>query len=79
MRYQGGKVHGAVYEVTEDCLRRLDAFEAGYIRLKVIVFDDDGNAVEAITYIRSGRVEEAPPSKEYAAVIQQGYREWGIT
>lgn len=78
LRYQGGKVPGAVYEVTEDCLRRLDAYEAGYNRLKVIVFDEDGTAIEAVTHIRSVLVEEASPSKEYAAIIHQGYREWGI-
>ncbi|MDD4859297.1 MAG: gamma-glutamylcyclotransferase [Dehalococcoidales bacterium] len=79
IRFQGGKIPGAVYEVTEDCLKRLDGYEAGYNRLKVIVFDEDGNAVEAITYVRSTQVEAALPSKEYAAIMQQGYREWGIS
>ncbi|MDD5127770.1 MAG: gamma-glutamylcyclotransferase [Dehalococcoidales bacterium] len=79
IRAQGGKVPGAVYEVTEECLKRLDGYEVGYHRLKVIVFDEDGNANEAVTYIRASQVEAAPPSKEYAAVIQQGYREWGIS
>ena len=79
IRSQGGKVPGAVYEVAEECLKRLDGYEVGYHRLKVIVFDEDGNAIEAVTYIRAAQVEAAPPSKEYAAIIQQGYREWGIS
>lgn len=76
--FRGEKVAGAIYEVTEECLRRLDKYEAGYSRLKVMVFDEDGNSIEAITYIKSGQLEEAPPSKEYVTIIQQGYRDWEI-
>ena len=73
---RGEKVLGAIYEVTEECLRRLDKYEAGYNRFKITVFNEDGEPIEALTYIRSGQLEEAPPSKEYLAVIQQGYRDW---
>ncbi len=34
--------------------------------------------LETITYIKSQQSEETPPSKEYLAVIQQGYRDWRI-
>ena len=78
IRFSGGKVPGSLYEVSEDCLRRLDRHEVGYSRLKVIVFDEDGTAIEAITYINAGQLEECLPSKEYAEVLRQGYREWGI-
>lgn len=76
----GEKVLGAVYDVTEQCMRQLDKFESGYNRLNVTVFDEDNQPVEAITYIRGGQiqVEEAKPSPEYLAVIQQGYRDWRI-
>ena len=80
-RFGGGKVPGAVYEVSELCLQRLDKFEEGYSRLNVTVFSEDGEAVEAveaITYIKSGQLEETSPSREYVSVIQQGYRDWGI-
>ena len=76
--YRGGKVRGAIYEVTEACLRQLDKHEAGYARLKVTVFDEDNEPVPAITYIKSGQLDESLPSKEYAAVIMQGYQDWGI-
>ena len=76
--FRGEKVPGAIYEVSEECLRRLDKYEAGYNRLNVTVFDEHGQPVQAITYIKSGQSEETPPSKEYVAVIQQGYRDWGI-
>ena len=76
--FRGERVRGAVYEVTEECLRRLDKHEAGYERLNVTAFDEDNEPVPAITYIKSGQLEEALPSKEYAAVIRQGYKDWGL-
>jgi gamma-glutamylcyclotransferase (GGCT)/AIG2-like uncharacterized protein YtfP len=75
---RGEKVRGALYEVTEACLKQLDKHEVGYTRLAVTVFDEDNRAIPAVTSIMSGKLEEAPPSKEYAAVIREGYREWGI-
>ena len=75
------KVLGAIYEVSERDLRRLDSYEdcpRSYSRINVTVFDEDGNAVRAVTYIKAGRVEETQPSKEYLAVIQQGYRDWEL-
>jgi len=79
--FRGEKVIGAVYEVSERDLSRLDRYEGcphDYYRLKVKVFDEDGGPVEAVTYIKSGQLEETIPSKEYLAVIQQGYRDWEI-
>jgi len=76
--YRGGKVRGAIYEVTEAGFRRLDTFEVGYTRINVTVFDEDNQPHPAITYIQAGQVEESLPSKEYAALIRQGYRDWGI-
>ena len=78
---RGERVRGAVYEVSERDLRRLDKYEGcpgNYDRRKVTVFDEDGSPVEVVTYIKSGQLEEAPPAKEYLAVIQQGYRDWRI-
>jgi len=78
---RGEKIFGAIYEVSERDLRRLDKYEGcpgNYNRLNVTVFGEDGKPIEAITYIKSGRLEETQPSKEYLAVIQQGYRDWGI-
>ncbi len=78
---RGEKVLGGIYEVSEKDLRRLDSSEgypASYQRLKVTVFDEDGNQVEAVTYVKSGRLEETQPSKEYLTIVQQGYRDWGL-
>ena len=79
--FRGERVLGAVYEISEADLRRLDKYEGyptNYNRIKVTVFSEGGEAIEAITYIKSGQLEETSPSKEYLAVIQQGYRDWEI-
>lgn len=78
--YRGEKVLGAVYDVSEQCLRQLDKYESSYNRLKVTVFNEDNEPIEAITYIKGTQIQldEAKPSAEYLAVIQQGYRDWRI-
>ena len=76
--YRGEKVRGAIYEVSDACLRQLDKHEAGYSRMNVTVFDEDNQPVAAVTYIKSGQLEETLPSKEYGEIIRQGYRDWGI-
>ena len=76
--YRGEKVLGAVYDVTEQCMKRLDNFESSYNRLKITVFDEDGKSCEAITYIQSSNAEETKPSQEYLSTIQQGYKDWSL-
>ena len=80
-RFGGGQVIGGVYEITERDLRRLDDHEgypAVYDRMNVMVIPEDGDPVEAVTYIKREQSEETPPSQEYLAIIQQGYKDWGI-
>ena len=79
--FRGEKVLGAIYEISEEDLRRLDKYEGypdNYTRAKVTVTGDLGELIEAITYVKAGPVEETPPSREYSLAIQQGYRDWGI-
>jgi len=78
---KGEQVPGGVYEIDERCLLSLDKHEgypAVYDRMNVIVFNDFGDAVEAVTYFKKGRAVEEPPSKEYLALIREGYRDWGL-
>jgi gamma-glutamylcyclotransferase (GGCT)/AIG2-like uncharacterized protein YtfP len=78
---KGDKVIGALYEITEGGLRKLDKIEgypANYKHLNVMVFTDSGEAFEAVTFIKAAQEEEGKPSPEYLSVIQQGYRDWGI-
>jgi gamma-glutamylcyclotransferase len=75
---RGDKVRGAVYEVSDVCLRQLDRYEAGYRRMNITVFDEDNEAHQVMTYIRQGQLEETMPSREYGTVLKQGYRDWGL-
>jgi gamma-glutamylcyclotransferase (GGCT)/AIG2-like uncharacterized protein YtfP len=74
-------VVGAVYEISENDLRKLDRFEdypTTYNRLNVIVWTDEGDSMEAVTYIKKEQSPETKPSPEYLAAIRQGYRDWDI-
>jgi gamma-glutamylcyclotransferase len=76
------KVYGAVYDISERCLRVLDGHEdypTVYDRFNVLVIKEDGESLEAVTYIRREQSEETKPSKEYIEVIRQGYKDWEIT
>jgi len=78
---RGEHVRGGLYELSEAEMHRLDEFEgcpAVYDRINIIVNTDDGDSVEAFTYIRKQQTEETKPSPEYLKIIQQGYRDWGL-
>ena len=79
--FQGEKVLGAIYEISEQCLRRLDQYEGYpdvYNRFEVTVFTEDGEPVQATTYIKVDQSEETVPAPAYVSVIQQGYKDWEI-
>jgi len=79
--FQGEKIIGAIYEVSEKDLRQLDKHEGYptiYDRLNRKVITEDGDLVEVITYIKTKQSEETKPSPEYLTIIQQGYKDWGI-
>ncbi|MBA7655213.1 hypothetical protein ES703_63112 [subsurface metagenome] len=79
--FRGERVLGAIYEVSDRDLRRLDSSEGypgNYTRFNITVFDEDGEPIKAITYIKSGQLEETQPSTEYLSLIQQGCRDWRI-
>ena len=78
---QGDKVIGAVYEISEAGLRKLDKHEnypVDYKHMDVRVFTDSGETYDAVTFIKTRQEDEGQPSAEYRAIIQQGYRDWGI-
>jgi gamma-glutamylcyclotransferase (GGCT)/AIG2-like uncharacterized protein YtfP len=79
--YKGAKVAGAVYEISEADVRKLDKFEdypGTYTRLNVMVFNEDDVAVKAFTYVKSRQEPEGKPSPEYIATIKQGYKDWEL-
>jgi len=78
---RGEKVIGALYEISDRDLRLLDKYEGYptiYNRMDVVVFTEDGDPVKAVTYVKAEQSEETRPSREYVAIIQQGYKDWEI-
>jgi gamma-glutamylcyclotransferase (GGCT)/AIG2-like uncharacterized protein YtfP len=79
--FSGEKVRGAIYEILDGDVKRLDNYEGcpgNYNRLNVTVFDEDNQPIQAMTYIKSGQFQETQPSQQYLAVIQQGLRDWRL-
>ena len=59
-------------------LDKHEGFPRDYGRINVKVNNEDGDPVEAVTYIRAAQSEETSPSQDYLSVVQQGYRDWGL-
>jgi gamma-glutamylcyclotransferase (GGCT)/AIG2-like uncharacterized protein YtfP len=79
--HRGEKVIGAVYDISEGDLRRLDRYEGYptvYDRRKITVWTETNESIEAITHIKMEQSQEATPSPEYLAIIKQGYIDWQI-
>jgi hypothetical protein len=79
--YQGEKVPGAVYELSELDLRRLDKemnSPAERLRITALVIGDDGDSAKATFYVNKQQSEETEPSRDYLKEIQAGYREWEL-
>jgi len=79
--YRGDHVSGAVYEVTDAHIRKLDnlyGYPSLFDRIKVTVWDDTGKSTEAFTYIKKQQGDESKPSPELMSRIKQGYRDWDI-
>ena len=77
----GTSVVGGVYEISESDRKSLDewgGYPANYDRIHVVVATEEGNQVEAMTYIKVDRSQQSYPSKKYLAVIRQGYEGWGL-
>ena len=77
----GEEVVGAIYEISENdlnSLNRREGYPTYYDRINVIVLKEDGEKLEAKTYIKRDQSEEKQPSPEYLSIIQQGYKDWGI-
>lgn len=79
--FKGERVAGAVYEIAETDLQKLDRFE-GYPAMtdhvNVLILKEDGQALKALTHIKRRQADESKPSPEYLAIIRKGYRDWEI-
>jgi len=73
-------VVGVIYRCNPDAMLKMVVKEGGYERRAVRVVTDDGEAVEAITYIAppSSTTDERPPTSGYLTKIITGARQHGL-
>ena len=77
VRDENGIVEGVLYDIADSDLKILDRYEgypSHYERIKVVVRMDDGEVVEAVTYVaKPDKVREGlKPSKEYLNHLLKG-------
>ncbi len=74
-------VEGAVFEVKDDCIKKLDSHEGypnSYQRKTVEVQGSDGNSYKAIVYLRNP-LQVGQPSCEYKSIVLQGANDCGLS
>jgi gamma-glutamylcyclotransferase len=76
----GDCVVGVLYRLTHDALDRMDLHEQGYRRERVHVSLQNGELIEAITYMAHPvtEVDGGRPSLEYLQIIVRGARQHGL-
>ncbi len=80
-RLKNGYVWGALFEASEDCLKKLDVFEHVPKRRKreaVVVKDMNGTEHTAIVYILKTDLEINQPSKAYFNRVIEGAKQIGL-
>jgi len=77
---RGNEVWGIVYEVSDDDLRALDAFEDGYRReiLSVTALNDGDAPFQALVYIAEKEENVPLPNAVYKRHILDGARHWQL-
>lgn len=71
-------VWGALYELTEEQIDKLDPYEPGYRRIRVEPVLDDGRRLVAYTYVSHTLSAAGPASTEYRQYMINGAREHGL-
>lgn len=71
---------GALYEIDDDdraVVERLGAPD-GYVWAFTSIGGEDGASVDAGLLCKVRNLERQPPSDEYLAVLEKGWKEWGL-
>jgi gamma-glutamylcyclotransferase len=78
---RGARVKGGVYDVPDTALKKLDiseGFPGQNLKQNVLVNTETGDTLSCFTYVPAHPAEESKPAPEYLALLQQGYRDWGL-
>ena len=77
----GSTVHGALWEITDECLEALDILEGYphyYTRKEDLVAHEELGAIEAIFYHMNDQEGLSAPSEIYYDMVEEGYKEHNI-
>jgi gamma-glutamylcyclotransferase len=76
----GEGVIGVIYRCSSAAFDKLDGYERGYERRRILVMDEEGLSLEAVTYVaREDRIASGgKPSEEYLERIVRGARQHGL-
>lgn len=76
----GAKVAGAVWEITAECERSLDAYEgvaSGMYRKELIKVETTEGPMDCLVYVMNS-TGIAPPPETYLEAIKQGFKDFTI-
>ncbi|MEQ8198842.1 MAG: gamma-glutamylcyclotransferase family protein [Clostridiaceae bacterium] len=76
----GDILEGAIYEVSDMDIRKLDEYEEFpelYEKINVEVEDERSKKYKALVYIMVNK-GSAEPEKKYFQSIAEGYKDWGL-
>jgi gamma-glutamylcyclotransferase (GGCT)/AIG2-like uncharacterized protein YtfP len=73
--HPGRTVQGALWRITDDCERSLDAFEGDPSYYTKRLLEQDGR--EFMVYIMNPPLTGSP-GQGYLDIIEQGYRDWNL-
>lgn len=73
-------VNGVLWEITEECLKSLDALEGYpyYYGRKEVTVLHDNEPVQAIVYYMQPGAHDSLPSQGYLAMVTEGYNEHNV-
>ena len=73
-------VDGVLWDLTEDCLRALDALEGfpWYYDRKYATVDFEGEQYQALVYFMQPGHKSSPPSSSYFSCVLEGYEEFAV-
>ena len=78
---RGARVKGGIYDVPDAALKKLDVsegFPGQNVKQTVTVITETSESLTCFTYVPAHPAEESKPAPEYLALLQQGYRDWGL-
>lgn len=80
VEHPGVGTDGVLWDITEDCLRELDALEGypTFYQRKVVPIWQKGEVIEAMVYFMVDPPIDYEPSSHYVKMLLEGYDDHGV-